>query len=210
MTREVQVDAALACVAETVRQFRNILAHPRLEGACPALDRDVEAHRHSIRVLEAVEGTDPEVRQLMIQFRRVGERVWKERRWLGDRERVQQRADRHPEGLTTAATAGNASPDGVNKNEPSTGKSRRGAEPPRVAHYALYLFVPRKTRDNLIGDLVEKYREVMLPVFGRRRADFWFWWQAVRSMFAMLPGRVAAFFTLRWLVDWVRHALTGS
>jgi len=47
--------------------------------------------------------------------------------------------------------------------------------PPRTAQYLLFL-VPPKYRDNLVGDLEEEYR-TLLPTYGRRWTDRWYWWQ---------------------------------
>jgi len=52
--------------------------------------------------------------------------------------------------------------------------------PSRIAQYLLFL-VPRKYRENLVGDLEEEYRTRLLPVYGRRWAALWYWCQVISS-----------------------------
>ena len=46
--------------------------------------------------------------------------------------------------------------------------------PPRWAEWLLRSVVTREHRDNVSGDLLEEYRDVVVPARGRRRADLWF------------------------------------
>jgi hypothetical protein len=50
----------------------------------------------------------------------------------------------------------------------------------QIAEYLFYLFLDAKTCDSLVGDLEERYK-LILKKFGVRRADFWYWSQALRS-----------------------------
>jgi hypothetical protein len=50
--------------------------------------------------------------------------------------------------------------------------------PPKLGEYAL-LLIPKRNRENLIGDLEEEYRTVILPKYGPRLAAIWYWVQAV-------------------------------
>ncbi|MGY6277843.1 permease prefix domain 2-containing transporter [Methylomonas sp. MgM2] len=59
------------------------------------------------------------------------------------------------------------------------------AEPPSWAQYLLYLFIPRKNREALLGDLEEDYREVYRK-FGKNKAIFFYWSQALRSIWPLL------------------------
>lgn len=73
--------------------------------------------------------------------------------------------------------------------------------PSSGATYVLYLCLPKEQRDSLIGDLLEEYAEDVLPRFGRRRANFWFWKQAVWSAKFILPAGLTRIAGLGWLVD---------
>lgn len=53
--------------------------------------------------------------------------------------------------------------------------------PPKFAEYLLYLFLTRRERVHLIGDLTEEYVEV-LHKFGVRKAKFWFYQQVFYSL----------------------------
>jgi hypothetical protein len=54
--------------------------------------------------------------------------------------------------------------------------------PPRFAHYILYLFLAKKDRESLPGDLEEEYLTVVLPAFGPRRAKVWYCTQVLASV----------------------------
>ena len=73
----------------------------------------------------------------------------------------------------------------------------------------MYFLLGRKVRHEVIGDLVEEYAEEVLPKFGRRSANLWFWKQTIGSVFAMMPSRLLKFFAFRWLFDYVKHMLSG-
>jgi hypothetical protein len=53
--------------------------------------------------------------------------------------------------------------------------------PPLNAHYLFYLFLDAQNCDALVGDLEERYR-LIRKKFGQRRANFWYWTQAIRSV----------------------------
>lgn len=52
---------------------------------------------------------------------------------------------------------------------------------PRNAEFLFYLFLDPKNCDALVGDLVERYK-LIHKKFGRRRANFWYWWQTAISL----------------------------
>ena len=52
---------------------------------------------------------------------------------------------------------------------------------PLNAEFLFYLFVDPQNCDALVGDLDERYK-LIHKKFGRRRADFWYWTMAVRSL----------------------------
>jgi hypothetical protein len=54
-------------------------------------------------------------------------------------------------------------------------------QPPRDAHFLFWMFLDPKTCDAIVGDLEERYR-LIFKTFGRRRANFWYWTQAARSV----------------------------
>jgi hypothetical protein len=53
--------------------------------------------------------------------------------------------------------------------------------PPLNAKYLFYLFLDAKNCDALVGDLEERHR-LMRKKFGARRANFWYWTQALTSV----------------------------
>ncbi len=52
---------------------------------------------------------------------------------------------------------------------------------PSWAVYLFYILLDAPNCDALVGDLEERYRLIRRK-FGKRRADFWYWTQAVRSV----------------------------
>ena len=52
---------------------------------------------------------------------------------------------------------------------------------PVNAEFLFYLFITSENCDALVGDLEERYRLIRRK-FGQRRADFWYWTQALRSV----------------------------
>lgn len=65
-------------------------------------------------------------------------------------------------------------------DEPSRVEGRPDG-PPLNAAFLFYLFLTPKESDALIGDIEEHY-EAMQQKFGVRRANLWFWTQAIRSL----------------------------
>jgi hypothetical protein len=47
----------------------------------------------------------------------------------------------------------------------------------RARHGLLFLLIPKRNREHLIGDLDEEYRTVLLPEYGRFWAGLWYWGQ---------------------------------
>jgi len=70
--------------------------------------------------------------------------------------------------------------------------------PPLAAQYLL-LIVPRKYRDNLVGDLEEEYL-LLLPTYGRRWTDRWYWWQVGAAFGRFLLHLVAGLATVWKLI----------
>ena len=63
----------------------------------------------------------------------------------------------------------------------SSDRSRRRTGAPPNAEFLFYLFMDGKKCDALVGDLEERYKLVHKK-FGARRANFWYWTQAMRSV----------------------------
>jgi hypothetical protein len=53
--------------------------------------------------------------------------------------------------------------------------------PPLNAQFLFYLFLDTRNCDALVGDLDERYK-LIHNKFGQRRANFWYWIQAIRSV----------------------------
>ena len=76
--------------------------------------------------------------------------------------------------------------------------------PPARAQALVAMLVPRKTRDSILGDLLEEYRDAQVPERGKTAADRWFIRQALGFLWrtAVVPGAlVASVMTGRMLVD---------
>ena len=67
----------------------------------------------------------------------------------------------------------------MNRKRPDTGYSQ-------VAEYLLYLFLPKKHRESIPGDLAEEYNSIILPKFGAKRAKRSYWKQVVFSIVPIL------------------------
>jgi hypothetical protein len=61
------------------------------------------------------------------------------------------------------------------------GRSTSSMKPPVNAEFLFYLFMTPQNCDALVGDLEERYKLIHRK-FGRRRADFWYWTQAIWSL----------------------------
>lgn len=58
---------------------------------------------------------------------------------------------------------------------------RTSARSPVIAEYLFYLFMDAQKCDALVGDLEERYK-LIHKKFGQRRANFWYWTQALSSV----------------------------
>jgi hypothetical protein len=72
--------------------------------------------------------------------------------------------------------------------------------PPECFVYLLYLALPRDKQEFIIGDLEERF-PTFVARFGERRARWWFYRQGAGAVGRMVPGRIAALFSVRWLID---------
>jgi hypothetical protein len=65
------------------------------------------------------------------------------------------------------------------------------ARPPRWAELIIGLIVPREQKADVLGDLLEEYRDTKIPVLGARGANRWYVRQAIDAVW-----RLAAVFCL--------------
>lgn len=59
--------------------------------------------------------------------------------------------------------------------------SGKSGAPPLDAEFLFFLFYDPQRCDALVGDLEERYKLIHTK-FGKRRADFWYWTQALQSV----------------------------
>jgi hypothetical protein len=60
-------------------------------------------------------------------------------------------------------------------------RSSTSKNPPANAEFLFYLFLDDQECDALVGDLEARYK-IIRKKFGKRRATFWYWTQAIRSV----------------------------
>ena len=70
--------------------------------------------------------------------------------------------------------------------------------PPKMATL-LVLLIPKKNREHILGDLDEEYRTILMPRYGRRTANLWYWWQAAISVGPLLWAKVKRGLVAAWL-----------
>jgi hypothetical protein len=82
-------------------------------------------------------------------------------------------------------------------NPPSVSSSRlsrsASAVPPKGAHYLLDLFLAKADREVMPGDLEEEFTTSVLPNYGPRRAQLWFWTKTMSAIVRRNP-------VCRWLL----------
>lgn len=61
--------------------------------------------------------------------------------------------------------------------------------PPELAKYTLYLFIQKKYREAILGDLEEDFNEVYRE-FGLRKAQLHYWVQVLRSIWPIIGGSI--------------------
>ena len=70
----------------------------------------------------------------------------------------------------------------------TTPDDARQTKPPRWADALLRFLLPPRDRDSVTGDLIEEYREVILPSRGRWRADLWYFRHALSLLDGLTLG----------------------
>lgn len=61
--------------------------------------------------------------------------------------------------------------------------------PPKSAKFLL-LMIPKKMRENLVGDLEEEFHDIMVPEFGLKAAQRWYRWQVAYTLLAFIGNTV--------------------
>lgn len=86
-----------------------------------------------------------------------------------------------------------------------TGSERGSSEPPRLPETMLRTFLNARDREVIVGDLLEEYREVVLPARGRRRAQAWYVGQVIFLVDGLPLGLMlgAAFGVWNVLYTWL-------
>jgi hypothetical protein len=85
----------------------------------------------------------------------------------------------------------------------------RQRPPARFAEYLLY-FLPKTTREPLLGDLEEEYREIYAR-FGKRKATIWYYVQVLYSYWPLLcraGKKLIKWGVLGWVGDAVRRLIS--
>ena len=75
--------------------------------------------------------------------------------------------------------------------------------PPINAEYALHLFLTKEEQDAQIGDLIERYNQKVVR-FGPRRADLWFYCEALRLVWPALKRTIVKTSGLLAIAEWIR------
>lgn len=75
--------------------------------------------------------------------------------------------------------------------------------PPVNAEYALHLFLSKEEQDAQIGDLIERYNQKSVR-FGPRRADLWFYCEALRLVWPALKRTIVRASGLFAVAEWIR------
>ncbi|MCG8360805.1 MAG: permease prefix domain 2-containing transporter [Kiloniellales bacterium] len=112
--------------------------------------------------------------------------------WREISETLERQAKNGDEAAARLLNEMNHQFDFVTASHHSTGEvnARAKPEPPRRAVVIMDFLLPHSTRENLIGDLEEEYRTKILPKYGVRVANRWYWWQALRSVLAVAGDRI--------------------
>lgn len=77
---------------------------------------------------------------------------------------------------------------------------RKESEPPWRAVAIMDFLLPHSNRESLIGDLEEEYRTRILNSYSLRTARRWYWWQALRSVLAVIWERIRMWLGAAFLV----------
>ena len=93
-----------------------------------------------------------------------------------------------------------------------TADRERPVEPPNVG-FLLRMSLPRKTRENIIGDMEETFRTIHLPLHGPFRARCLYlrdvFWEVFRAFWLCIRWFVGAGFLAK-TADWISQKLSGG
>lgn len=64
-------------------------------------------------------------------------------------------------------------------------EDKNSVSPPKLAEYIIYLFIPRNSRDAILGDLEEDFNEVSKK-FGLWHARLHYWVQVLRCIWPLI------------------------
>jgi hypothetical protein len=84
-------------------------------------------------------------------------------------------------------------------SRPDTPTPKTENQPPVRAEKLLYLALPKRLRDSLIGCLEEEFTTLILPKFGPSFASVWYWKQAVCSVVVVAARELVKLVGLAWL-----------
>lgn len=93
---------------------------------------------------------------------------------------------------------------------PSHGVIHESAIPPLRAQKLLHFWLPKSSRDSLIGDLDEEFSTKIVPKFGIDSARWWYWKQTVFELAAAVMPKVKMLIAFAWFTKaaaWLYHRL---
>jgi hypothetical protein len=76
---------------------------------------------------------------------------------------------------------------------------------PNTAEYLLYLLLPRKDRESIIGDLYEEY-PLVVKKFGVKKAKLWVYRQVLCSAWPLIQ-KATKWGLFAWIGEWIRRRI---
>ena len=70
----------------------------------------------------------------------------------------------------------------IGRNAETCRNRDRRVSPPLNAEFLFHFFMSPQNVDAILGDLEERYRFLLQTFSGRRRANFWYWFQTFISL----------------------------
>jgi hypothetical protein len=84
-----------------------------------------------------------------------------------------------------------------------TSREKGTLTPPKAAKFVL-LMIPKAHREHLVGDLEEEYATIVLPEYGEKRAQLWYWWQVTASIAPLIWSQLRRIVAVAFLLKRVR------
>jgi hypothetical protein len=75
--------------------------------------------------------------------------------------------------------------------------------PPKGAQFVL-LLAPKEMRENLVGDLEEEFRTILLPQYGAPWARLWYRWQVAAALVPLIWAQARRVAGAMLLLKWIR------